>query len=249
MASRWEEVAEDYDRIFRKDAYYYDILAMVADRVEGAAGVRVLDLGCGTGNIVALLNERYPLVELCGVDPADNMVALATDRFHAVPKVQILKGEGTKIPCPSESFDYVVSNLALHHVVPELRVLCAAEIARVLKPGGRLVYSDLFWDMPGDREDPARCRDIIDKIVAYALYNLEIGAREMMLFLFEQLPLHLSEKDEYVTVVEDWLQALSEGGLAGLEVIATPRPEFAFKLVSGHKPRAKGSGLVSCMIE
>ncbi len=173
---------------------------------------------------------------LCGVDPAEKMVELAADRFRADGGVEILMGEGTRIPLPSQHLDYVVSNLALHHVLPEQRTLCAAEIARVLKPGGRLVYSDLFWDVPGDKEDPARCRDIIEKIVAYALYNLEIGAREMMLFLFEQLPLHLAEKAEYVTVVEDWLQALSESGLADLEVIATPRPEFAFKLVCGRKP-------------
>jgi ubiquinone/menaquinone biosynthesis C-methylase UbiE len=233
--SRWEEVAADYDRIFRKDAYYFDVLAMVADRVDGGEGASVLDLGCGTGNLTFLLHERYPLATLCGVDPADKMVELAADRFRAIPQVEILQGEGTKIPCPSRHFDCVVSNLALHHVLPEQRPLCAAEIARVLKPGGRLVYSDLFWDVPGEKEDPARCRDIIDKIVAYALYNLDIGAREMMLFLFEQLPLHLAEKAEYVTVVEDWLRALSEGGLAALEVIPTPRPEFAFKLVCGRK--------------
>jgi ubiquinone/menaquinone biosynthesis C-methylase UbiE len=235
-ADRWEEVAEDYNRIFRADTYYYDILGMIADRVDGGEGMSILDLGCGTGNLIALLHERYPLATLCGVDPADNMIGLAADRFRAVPQVEIVKGEGTKIPYLSERFDYVVSNLAMHHVVPELRLLCAAEIVRVLKPGGRLVYSDLFWDVPGDKEDPARCRDVIDKIVAYALYNLEIGAREMMLFLFEQLPLHLAEKAEYVTVVEDWLQALSEGGLDGLEVIATPHPEFAFKLVCARKP-------------
>jgi ubiquinone/menaquinone biosynthesis C-methylase UbiE len=236
MSSRWEEVAEDYNRIFRADTYYYDILAMIADRVDGGDGVSILDLGCGTGNVIALLHEKYPQAKLRGIDPADNMIGLAADRFGDVPQVEIVKGEGTKIPYLSERFDYVVSNLALHHVIPELRLLCAAEIARVLKRGGCLVYSDLFWDVPGEKEDPARCRDIIDKIVAYALYNLEIGAREMMLFLFEQLPLHLAEKAEYVTVVEDWLLALSEAGLNDLEVSATPRPEFAFKLICGHKP-------------
>ncbi len=235
-AGRWEEVAEDYNRIFRRDAYYYDILGMIADRIDGGGCASILDLGCGTGNLTALLRERFPGAMLCGVDPAEKMVELAADRFRADSGVKILAGEGTRIPLPQHHFDYVVSNLALHHVLPEQRSLCAAEIARVLKPGGRLVYSDLFWDVPGDKEDPARCRDIIDKIVAYALYNLDIGAREMMLFLFEQLPLHLAEKAEYVTVVEDWLQALSQGGIEGLEVIATPRPEFAFKLVCGLKP-------------
>lgn len=233
---RWEEMAEDYNRIFRRDAYYYDILAMIADRVDAGEGVRILDLGCGTGNLTALLRERYPQAALCGVDPADRMVELAADRFRDDPMVEIRKGEGTEIPFASGYFDCAVSNLALHHVLPELRPLCAAEVARTLKPGGRLLYSDLFWDIPGAKEDPARCRDIIDKILAYALYNLEIGAHEMMLFLFEQLPLHLAEKAEYVTVVEDWLESLRGAGFTGLEVIIPPHPEFAFKIVCTEKP-------------
>ncbi len=235
MSSRWEEVAEDYNRIFRRDAYYYDILGMIAGRVDAGKGARVLDLGCGTGNLTALLRERHPRATVHGVDPADKMVGLAADRFSGDGMVEIIKGEGTDIPFPSGFFDYVVSNLALHHVLPGQRHLCAAEIARVLKPGGRLVYADLFWDEPGEKEDPARCREIIDKITAYALYNLDIGAREMMLFLFEQLPLHLDERAEYVTVVDDWLGPLREAGLCGLEVIIPPHPEFAFKLVCGRR--------------
>jgi SAM-dependent methyltransferase len=235
-AGRWEEVADDYNRIFRKDAYYHDILDLIAGRVSAGEGSRILDLGCGTGNIPAIMRERFPQAAFFGVDPADKMVELAADRFRDDPMVEICKGEGVKIPFPSGYFDYVVSNLALHHVLPGLRSLCAAEIARVLKPGGRLVYSDLFWDVPGGKEEPARCREIIEKITAYALYNLEIGAREMMLFLFEQLPLHLDEKAEYVTVVEDWLIPLREAGLVSLEVMIPPHPEFAFKLICGRKP-------------
>ena len=235
-SARWEEVAEDYNRIFRKDAYYYDILDIIAARMEAGEGSLILDLGCGTGNVIALLRERFPGASVRGVDPADKMVELATDRFRADEKVEIWRGEGTKIPFPSEHFDYVVSNLALHHVLPELRLLCTAEVARVLKPGGRLVYSDLFWGVTGGREDPARCREIINKVIAYALYNLDIGAREMALFLLEQLPLHLEEKAEYVTVVEDWLAPLQEAGLTGLEVTIPPHPEFGFKLIQAVKP-------------
>lgn len=233
--ARWEEVAEDYNRIFRRDSYYYDILGMIADRVDAGDGARILDLGCGTGNITALLRERYPRAALCGVDPAGKMVELARDRFRGDPLVEISGGEGTGIPYGDGYFDYVVSNLALHHVLPDQRHACAAEVSRVLKTGGRLVYADLFWDVPGEKEDPARCREIIDKITAYALYNLEIGAREMMIFLFEQLPLHLDERAEYVTVVEDWLGPLSQAGLGGLEVVLPPHPEFAFRLICGAK--------------
>lgn len=232
---RWEEVADDYNRIFRKDTYYYEILNLAADRVDAREGQSVLDIGCGTGNLIALLRERLPEAEIRGVDPAEKMVELAKDRFRDDGKVEIWMGEGTKIPFLSEHFDYVVSNLALHHVLPELRPLCASEMARVLKQGGCLVYSDLFWEVAGEREDPARCKDIINKIISYALYSLDTGAYDMMLFLLEQLPLHLEEKAEYVTVMEDWLEPLREAGFGNLEVITPSHPEFAFRLICADK--------------
>lgn len=233
--SRWEEVADHYNRIFEKDTYYWDILDLIAGQVEVEKGACILDLGCGTGNLIALLRERFPRDKVYGVDPSLNMLDLSSSRFRDDRGVEISLGEGTEIPFPSGYFDYVVSNLALHHVLPESRHQCASEIARVLVNGGRLVYCDLFWDVEGDKDNPARCRDVIDKIVTYALYNLEIGAHEMMLFLFEQLPLHLDEKNEYVTVLKDWLDPLGECGFAGLEVITPPHPEFAFRIIAGRK--------------
>jgi hypothetical protein len=57
----------------------------------------------------------------------------------------------------------------------------------------------------------------------------------MMIFLLEQLPLHLEEKAEYVTVLDDWLQPLEEAGFSGLEVVMPPHPEFGFRLICAEK--------------
>jgi ubiquinone/menaquinone biosynthesis C-methylase UbiE len=233
--SRWEEVADEYNRIFEKDTYYWDILGMIADQVKAEEGARILDLGCGTGNLIALLREKFPEVKVSGVDPAQNMLELSSSRFRDDRGVDISLGEGTRIPFLSEHFDYVVSNLALHHVLPELRPLCAEEIGRVLKNGGQLVYCDIFDAVRGEREDPARCRDIVDRMVAYALYNLDIGAFDKMLFLLEQIPRHIAEDGEYTTVIGEWLGNLEESGLVDLEVITPSHPEFGFRIITGRK--------------
>lgn len=242
---RWEEVAEDYNRIFEADEVYWNVLETVVGEAAAGEGRTVLDLGCGTGNLTALLVKKYPGTKVCGVDPADNMVRLVRDRFREVKAVEITKGEGIRIPYLSEHFDCVVSNLALHHVLPEQRTPCAMELARVLKPGGRLVYADLFWETPGRRDDPARMREIIEKISGYALHCLAIGAPEMAVFLCQQLPLHLEEKNEYVAPVEDWLNPLGEAGFERLEVFLPPPPGFAFRIIRGEKARERGS----CQLE
>jgi len=234
--SRWEEVAEDYNRIFRGDKVYWKVLETLTGHAAVAEGEVVLDLGCGTGNVTALLRERCPGARVCGVDPAGNMVRLVRDRFRDDAMVEIKEGEGTGIPYPSGYFDCVVSNLALHHVLPEQRRLCAAELARVIRPGGRLVYSDLFWDVEGGRDDAPRMREVIEEIAAYALYCLDKGAPEMTVFLCQQLPLHLEEINEYVATVNEWLGPLEEAGFDDLEVILPPPPRFSFKIIRGVKP-------------
>ncbi|MBC7228771.1 MAG: methyltransferase domain-containing protein [Actinobacteria bacterium] len=233
--SRWEEVAEDYNRIFRNDRPYWEVLETLAESAALQAGEVVLDVGCGTGNVTALLRERFPGARVCGVDPSSNMVRLAEDRFRADPMVEIREGEGIGIPYPDGYFDCVVSNLALHHVPPPQRCLCASELARVTMPGGRLVYSDLFWDVAGERDDPARMREVIEEIAAYALHCLDIGAPEMTVFLCQQLPLHLEEKNEYVATVNDWIGPLEEAGFEGLEIVLPPPPHFSFKIIRGTR--------------
>ena len=233
--SRWDEVAETYNAIFGKDTYYLDIIARIGAEVQAGEGHRIMDLGCGTGNLIAHLLGACPGARISGVDPSPNMIGICASRFSSEPRVNISLGDGTRVGFLSEEFDYVVSNIALHHVLPELRPRCAGEIARVLKPEGILVYSDMFIDVTGPAEDPDRCRDVIERMVAYALHNLDIGAYEKMLFLLEQIPKHIRLEGEYMTTVEEWLEHLEDAGFQKMEVIHVPRPEFGYRIIRGAK--------------
>jgi SAM-dependent methyltransferase len=107
-------------------------------------GETVLDLGSGGGIDVILSAKRVgPTGIAYGLDMTDEMLALAqrNSRDAGVGNVHFLKGEIEQIPLPADSVDVVISNCVINLSVDKRAVL--AEIARVLKPGGRIGISDV----------------------------------------------------------------------------------------------------------
>lgn len=227
----WDEIARDFDESFFKDPMYARILASVVEGARGAAVERALDLGCGTGNLIALLLEEFPSAGFSGVDPSTGMREVCAERFADYPNVEIKEGDAQAIPYPDSSFDLIVSSLALHHVPPERKPDMAREIARVLEPGGRFIHADPFCGVPGDFADPEKVRDVVERLVAKALYSLDHGAWEMMLGELQSIPFLLRGDGEYIITVEEWEAVLREAGFDGFEVQALP-PVDLVKVIS-----------------
>src|SRR3954466_2699886 len=107
-------------------------------------GERVLDLGSGGGIDVILSARRVgPTGRAIGLDMTDEMLELATEnvRVAGVDNVEFLKGTIESIPLPAASVDVVISNCVINLAADKAAVL--SEIARVLKPGGRVGVSDV----------------------------------------------------------------------------------------------------------
>lgn len=107
-------------------------------------GDKVLDVGCGTGTLALEVARRTGRAgHVTGIDPSTEQIARARSKAarHNVP-IDFQIGVIEHLPFPDQTFDVVLSTLMMHHLPASLKRQGLAGIARVLKPGGRLIIAD-----------------------------------------------------------------------------------------------------------
>jgi SAM-dependent methyltransferase len=117
----------------------FELLGSVADKT-------LLDVGCGDGALASELSRRGAVVTGLDADPV--MIGAARQRAEIEGnQLRLIEGQAERLPLDDESFDRVVAVTVLCFVRDAERAV--AEMARVLKPGGRLVIGELgrwsFW--------------------------------------------------------------------------------------------------------
>lgn len=121
----------DTQRYLGRHGFIIERGQALADLLAPQAGERILDLGCGTGDIAAAMAARG--AQVVGIDASPAMIASARERF---PRQDFRVADAAALPFEAE-FDAVFSHAVLHWVA---RAADAARgIARALKPGGRFV--------------------------------------------------------------------------------------------------------------
>ncbi|QFU90572.1 Demethylrebeccamycin-D-glucose O-methyltransferase [Amycolatopsis sp. YIM 10] len=138
--------AQTYDRFARWALrWFYRRVAEDLSVLPPAA--KVLDIGCGTGVMLAGLARRRPDLELAGIDVAPGMIAVARRNAPTGLGIEFGVGDVVALPHAASTLDVVVTTLSMHHWPDRRRAV--ADIARTLKPGGRLyVYDFRFTPAP-----------------------------------------------------------------------------------------------------
>lgn len=150
MARMFDDITPTYDALNR-------VLSMGNDRrwrrrtvdlLDPADGERILDLGCGTAELLLEVHDRAPRAELVGVDVAGRMLEAARDkaRKKEVP-MSLVQGDALRLPLPDASVDAAVTAFTLRNV-PGVD-LFFQECLRVVKPGGRVVSLEIHLPEDG----------------------------------------------------------------------------------------------------
>ena len=136
VVTEYAKAAERYDE---KWAFYVEATTReTLRRMPMAPASRVLDVGCGTGELLRRLRAKYPNASLAGLDPVAEMLTVARDKLSGREDLRI--GYADSLPWPAGSFDLVVSCNMFHYISHPIEAL--QEMTRVLRPGGALVLTD-----------------------------------------------------------------------------------------------------------
>ncbi|MBI3737513.1 MAG: class I SAM-dependent methyltransferase [Chloroflexi bacterium] len=116
-----------------------DMLSQMGD----LSGKRILDVGCGTGTMSIMVKQKYPVGDVVGLDGDTQILEIARSKAEkAGVEIRFEQGMSFDLPYPDGSFDFILTSMMLHHLDRDAKQRTAAEMYRVLRPGGRLIGLD-----------------------------------------------------------------------------------------------------------
>ncbi|WP_068185871.1 class I SAM-dependent methyltransferase [Mycobacterium sp. UM_CSW] len=125
----------------------YDTLIAQAELADGQ---RVLEIGCGTGNLTTRVKRAHPTVDVTGSDPDPRALERARRKGIGLKDIRFEQGYAERLPYPDGEFDRVLSSMMLHHINEDAKPAAAEEIFRVLRPGGRLHLVDIGGEITAE---------------------------------------------------------------------------------------------------
>lgn len=117
----------------------------------GPGAPRLLDIGCGTGAFLREVKRNYPRLAVTGLDLSAPYLAIARRRLADWSRAELTEAAAEAMPFATAEFDIVSCVYLFHELPPAVRRAVVAEIRRVLKPGGMLIFVDSLQS--GDEPD------------------------------------------------------------------------------------------------
>lgn len=141
----FDAMAGDYaTAILRCFPRYNEMLWALLDYLPSQEPRRILELGCGTGNLSVLLAERFPQAQITLVDLSAHSIAVCRQRLGQDQRFVAEVGDMRQLGYPAGHFDLIISSIAIHHLTPQEKQALFANCHAWLTDKGVLAYADQF---------------------------------------------------------------------------------------------------------
>ncbi|MGB4400704.1 MAG: class I SAM-dependent methyltransferase [Daejeonella sp.] len=146
-----EKVEQFYDQISSK---YSELIAKCVPRYselmynmfhyipEDFQPKRILDLGCGTGNLTDEMIKRFPEAEIDALDISEDILKESKQRFSNKPNIRYIQADFKSMHLPPGSYDLIMSSIAIHHIEDPDKIKLYSEVHQALKAGGIFIFAD-----------------------------------------------------------------------------------------------------------
>jgi ubiquinone/menaquinone biosynthesis C-methylase UbiE len=181
--------------------YQNKIHQLIIDRSK--VNGNVIDIGCGSGNLIIKLAKRYPESKFTGIDFWGNEWEYSKKQCENNAKIEnvtntnFIKASASRLPFDSENFDHAVSCLTFHEVKDVVdKTDSLIEALRILKPNASFVFFDLFHDTHFFKS--AGGIEAVIKRVGGEIKNIESLSNIMKL----KFPLNTGKVLKYAVIIE-----------------------------------------------
>jgi len=139
--TRFESYDEQMERNVASFAAFYASVAFPLPRT--AEPLRILDIGCGTGLELEALFDRASCAQVTAVDLSRKMLEELRRKYaDRLSQITLVQGSYLEIPFGEECYDYAVSVMTLHHLLPERKRRLYERVRLALRPGGEYLEGD-----------------------------------------------------------------------------------------------------------
>ena len=184
-----------YDLLFKLAMQEQTFKRQLIQQAHIQPGMRVLDLGCGTGTLTILIKQMHPDAEVIGLDGDCIILEIARSKINkAGLNITLDYGLAFHLPYPVNSFDRVLSSLVIHHLMTEDKQRAMLEIQRVLRSGGELHIVDF-----------GKPRNTYSRLVSLVMRRLEEANDNIQGLLPEMIQragfMQVEETAQHLTIV------------------------------------------------
>ena len=142
MAQFFNEKADGYEEHMR--SFASDLYDVIASPIPATGEpISILDLGCGTGLEFKAVFAKAPNALITGVDVSEEMLSRLRDKHQVhIRRIRLMHGSFEQVLSSKDEYDYILSVMALHHLLPSSKRKLYRKIWKSLRTGGKYVEGD-----------------------------------------------------------------------------------------------------------